>query len=543
VLVRGKLWKNTSEERWERPSEQENFFDSSVESLVRRLAGADRNVRRSAAKSLGELGTDATLAIPALLKAAVDVDATVREAAMGALNSVDPAWPEKAEVRKACPDLLAALRSWSSDVKKAAMKLLSLIGPSAVPDLAAVLLDGEDTVGKVYVMQLLERVGPKAASAVPGLTQALDSQYVTVRTAAAKALANIGPPAGTAVPKLVVGLADTNAEARQAMATCLARVGPAAEPAAPALLPLLADREYKVREAAAEALAQIGPQAIPALIEIVQTRDVQRLKMLIDSMIKVSPWYTQPKPDIVVTDPRKIINSRIWVLFEIVEERTKLEAAQKTALQVLGKLGPAASAAVPAATEALADQNPAIRLAAVQTLGKIGPSASAAVPQLIQALMDSNPDVKLAAIQSLGQIGSLPRSAIAGLIQMLVDSNKSVQKEAAEVLRNLDNVEENWASDPVVTDAIAGLAKQLGKPGGLAVHAFTVIGTAAIPVLVDTLESGNRVARENAAVALGDIGAGAKAAIPALTRALEDDHRWVQDKAAKALAKIENLSA
>jgi len=510
VLVRGRFWKNTSETRWDLVREQEASCDLSIDDLIRRLVRADdAKVRRSAAEGLGQLGPAGTLALSALLNCAVDVDATVREAALNALNAIDPAWPNNAESRKAFPELVAALGSWFSDVSSAAFRLLGIIGLPAVPDLVNALSNEEDTIDKVQVMRLLAKTGPFAASAVPGLTRALGSQFLPVRITAAEALASVGPAAETAVPTLVVGLADPFSDGRQAMAACLARFGAAAEPAVPALLPLLADREERVRKAAAAALAQIGPKTVPALIKIVETRDMQRFKALIDAMIKVSPWYTRSKPDVGLADPEKAFQSLSWAAYEIMEERASLEAAQVAALGVLGEFGPAASAAVPTVAQALADPNPDIKLAAVQALERIGPEASV------------GPD----------------------LIRMLVHSNESLRKAAVKALGRIDC---DWAANPAIGSAISGLAERLSRAGRsreIVVQAFTAIGAAAVPVLIDVLESGDRMARENAARALGRIGVGAKAAIPALTRALEDDHRWVQDEAAKALAKIDDHAA
>jgi HEAT repeat protein len=510
VLVRGRFWKDTSETRWQLARTPEASGDSSIDDLIRRLARADDvKVRRSAAEELAQLGPAGTPALSALLNSAVDVDAAVREAALNALNAIDPSWPNNAESRKAFPDLVAALGSWFSDVSRAAFRLLDLIGPPAVPDLVNALSNEEDTVDKVQVMRLLAKLGPGAASAVPGLTRTLGSQSLPVRIAAAEALASIGPAAETAVPTLVVGLADPFSDGRQAMAACLACVGAAAEPAVPALLPLLADREDRVRQAAAAALAQIGPKAVPALIKVVQTRDMRRFSALIEAMIKVSPWYVRLRSDVGWEDPEKAFQSLSWAAYEIMQERASLEAAHVAALGVLGEFGPAASAAMPAVAQALADPNPDIKLAAVHALERIGLEASV------------GPD----------------------LIRMLVHSNESLRKAAIKALGKTDR---DWMANPVLTSAIAGLAKRLsraGRSGEIAVQAFAAIGAAAVPVLIDVLESGDRMARENAARALGRIGVGAKAAIPALTRALEDNHRWVQEEAARALAEIDDYAA
>jgi HEAT repeat protein len=467
--------------------EQEASGDSSVEGLAKRLGrGQKVEVRRSAAEGLGQLGPAAAPAIPALLICAVDVDATAREAALKALMAIDPAWPENAEARKAFPGLVAALKSWDSDVSTAAFRLLGLIGLPAVHDMVNALSKAEDTIDKVYIMRLLARIGPGAAIALPSLARALGSKSIQARVAAAEALANIGPSAEAAVPALVAGLADPYADGRKAVAACLARIGAAAEPAIPALLPLLADRDSGVREAAALALEKIGPKTVPALIETVQTRDVRRLKAWIASMIKTSQWLTRPGYESIAIDYPKAWSSLHWAAYDIMEERACLEAAQEAALQVLGKFGPAASAAVPTIVQALADPNPAIKVAGIQALGRIGPEAKSAVPNLVP---------------------------------ILVHGSKLARTVAAVALLNIDL---NWASDSAVAEAIAG----------------------AIPVLIDVVESsGDRETRQSAAKALGLIGREAKAAIPALTRALEDKDRRIQDEAAKALAKIDDHPA
>jgi HEAT repeat protein len=427
--------------------------------------------------------------ISAVLRSAVDTSETVREAALSALDKIDPAWPENTEAQEALPDVVAALRSRSSGVSKAAFRLLWLIGLPAVPELAKVLSSEEDGIDKYETVRLLEHIGPDAACAVPGLTRALGSQHIQIRVAAAEALASIGPAAESAVPALMAGLADRYADGRQAMAACLAELGAAAEPAIPALMPLLADRWERVRDAAIAALEQIGPATVPALIEILEMRDVQRFEAWFESMMKLSHWFRRPDANTLLMDQRRALASLSWAAYHIREERASLEAAQVAAMSVLGKFGPAASAAVPTVARALTDPNPGVKLAAVETLGQIGPEARSVVPDLVGMLMHGSEPFQGAASKALGCI------------------------------------DRDWASNPCAAGVLRQLAEQLGKAeklGESAVDTFIVIGTAGVPTLIDVLGSGNWVARANAASALGGIGAGAKAAVPALAGALED---------------------
>jgi hypothetical protein len=124
---------------------------------------------------------------------------------------------------------------------------------------------------------------------------------------------------------------------------------------------------------------------------------------------------------------------------------------------------------------------------------------------------------------------------------MFVHDNDS-SREPAETVKNSGR---NSASNRYTPDEIAGLAQQLskaGRSGEVAVQAFTAMDAVAVPALIEVLGSGTRLARENAARALGQIGPAAYDAIPALTIASREDHRWVRREAARALVKIENAA-
>ena len=442
VLVRGKLWVNTSETGWELAPEQEEPGEPRIEDLVKRLEQPHRReVRRSAAESLGKMGEDAVPAIPALLHSATDTDETVRSASRSALEAIDPDWPKTAGAECAVPSLVAVLQGRSSRASRAAAGLLHLIGPPAVPELSSVLAEGEDTLKQIYVIRVLARFGPRAAGAVAGLTRALGSEHLHVRIAAAQAMAKIAPPPESAIPVLVAGLSDRSADARESMALCLACAGPAAEPAVPHLLLLLVDRNEGVRQAAEAALNQAGPKAVPALVALLETRDAQRLEALMDTVSRVSQWWAPPKIEFAVIGPRDVWKNLSWAAHDIMEERLRLEGAQQAALRVLGELGPTASPAVPAVAEALSDRNPKIQLAAIRTLGQIGPEAQGATPALIQMLRHDHEPFRAEAARTLGQIGAGARPAIPALTAALEDGYAPVQEEAANALAKIEEQE------------------------------------------------------------------------------------------------------
>jgi hypothetical protein len=68
-----------------------NQIQNSITGLIEDLADKDPKVRREAAEQLGLHGAKAKAAIPALVKALKDGDESVREAAIAALEVIDPA--------------------------------------------------------------------------------------------------------------------------------------------------------------------------------------------------------------------------------------------------------------------------------------------------------------------------------------------------------------------------------------------------------------------------------------------------------------------
>jgi len=80
-----------------------------------------------------------------------------------------------------------------------------------------------------------------------------------------------------------------------------------------------------------------------------------------------------------------------------------------------------------------------------------------------------------------------------------------------------------------------GLGSEKESERTAAVAALTEIGPEAVPALIEALEDEDKMARRNAAKALGRMGAGAKEAAPALLKALNDDDFDVRLNATEAL--------
>jgi HEAT repeat protein len=77
---------------------------------------------------------------------------------------------------------------------------------------------------------------------------------------------------------------------------------------------------------------------------------------------------------------------------------------RRKAVQVLGNVGTADPAAIPALTGAVKDKDARVRSAAVLSLLKIGPDAREAIPVLHDARNDKDPKVRAQAALALAKI-------------------------------------------------------------------------------------------------------------------------------------------
>lgn len=148
-----------------------------IQERVKALKDEDEDVREAAVKALGEIGSDAEEAVPALIEA-VDDDYLAWEA-VNALGRIG--------------------------------------GESALRALSEALLSDEDMGVRMRAAMALRRIGDR--DAVPALIKALADEDEYVRVSAAAALGEIGDQ--TASPALEVALGDVSDIVRQAATRAL----------------------------------------------------------------------------------------------------------------------------------------------------------------------------------------------------------------------------------------------------------------------------------------------------------------------------------
>jgi HEAT repeat protein len=196
---------------------------------------------------------------------------------------------------------------------------------------------------------------------------------------------------------------------------------------------------------------------------------------------------------------------------------------------------PTASVEVAELIAALRNGERSARESAAVVLGRMGTAADAAVPALVAALRDDDLGVSGEAECALGRIGL---AAVPALVAILQDEGvpADVRARAADAFRWMGAL----AADaiPVLTACLrdATVRSSAGR-------ALATAGRSAMPALVSSLRDKEVGVRLEAAAALGRIGRSARAAVPALIATLWDDDADVRYHAAAALGRIGRSTA
>ncbi len=538
------------------------------EDLVKATADASSRVRWHAARGLGLIGEDAVAAVPLLAKLLDDTDpivATQAAAAIGLIRADDEIAPEMPAADRAAYDgafkaLAAKMTHADPRVRRAVLRAIAVLEPDEnklAPIVGERLADADPSV-VLPALHSLADIGPEA---VPVLVKALDNPRA--RYWASVALAEIGAAAAPAVPALRAGVAAGEPEERMQSIMTLAAIGDASRPAIDEIAKALDAQENSLRFAAAFALgrlrakeadaalekaatdadpflaaiaswarARIHPddkQLVGAAVEkltaglaggkpAVQTAAISAIsdlkgsiddateKRLTDEFVRL---LSSPEADVREAAAAALVREGPLAV-DALEKALANPDVRGIAMEILTAIGPVSKGALDSFLKALADPDPSHRGDAAIAIAAVGPDAAEAVPAL-QAMLtstDGPPGLRYAAAYALGRIGAAAKPAASDL-QKLAGSDDELLATVA-----------TWASLKV-------------EPGN------TALFTSAVPLLRKALRGGEQLARLEAAVALGDIGAPAADAVPILELVSEEDPAPAVRAAAKrALEQI-----
>lgn len=506
----------------------------------------DVDVRKSAAKALGELGDQK--AVEALIKALEDEVNSVRLSVISALGLLKD--------ERAIKPLIAILKnrkehpSWQWE----AAKSLAQIGTPALSPLVEALQHSDASV-RLKAAASLGWIGDVAA--IKALITALDDKDDVVRRNAGDALVKIGT---ASIKSLVAVMSGKQVEARRGAAVALEQLGwqpeiekqvqidlltlrwdRAVEKGAAAVDPLIAalkDADPRVRGDAAKALGKLrDTRALVPLVERLKDSDV---RVRASSALALG-WLGD----------HQAVEPLIVVAANYAED----SSVRKEAIEALGQISDLKGVEI--LMEVLTDRAADLRRAAVESLKQIGDLR--AVKPLIKRLEnDEDTEVKKAVILALGSLGD--RQAIEHLIQALanhdlweaikealwqfedaatdalvkalIDSNWRVRQESADLLE-----ERRWQPENDAQRALLAGARKEWKEA-------LSLGAAALEPLLIALNDEDWFERERAASALADFGyhQPPQALITALQKAAKDEHWAVREKAQKALEKLRKRS-
>ena len=155
--------------------------EKAIPTLIDMLNRGEASAPIEATVALGRLGAEPAVVVPALLGAFRHVDRDVHRSAARAIGQIGPA---------ALASLKQPLSDADPEVCRTAVEALGWIGPRAVPGLIYALRNNAPQARRAAA-RALARLGPVARSAEAALIQAVNDSDRDVRQAAAAALKEI----------------------------------------------------------------------------------------------------------------------------------------------------------------------------------------------------------------------------------------------------------------------------------------------------------------------------------------------------------------
>ncbi|MFO0792215.1 MAG: HEAT repeat domain-containing protein [Pirellulales bacterium] len=218
----------------------------------------DATVPVAAAYALGSIGAKDVDA--ELKRATAKNDPFIQMMAYWAIAKTHP--DDEAATKTAVEKLAQALKSDKPHVRTAAAKSIQSLHapPEVVAPVAITLINDPNPEVRANVIEAVASLGE---SVVPRVAAALKNPQL--RGAALEVVKRLGPKAAGAVKPLVEAAGGADAKARTEIQLALAAIGPAAEPATEMLLKSLASKDAGERESALLALRKIGPGAKAAV--------------------------------------------------------------------------------------------------------------------------------------------------------------------------------------------------------------------------------------------------------------------------------------
>jgi len=358
-------------------------------------------------------------AIPVLVKTLETSDPVGRAAAARELCDFGP------KAAPAIPSLIAALGDKEASVAGNVRSALVKIGTAAVAGLTEALSHHDPRL-RVRASEVLLENEPFHSAAVRTAVSSLKCEQQDIRSNAASALyMDAGSHVELGIAEYVALLRDVDCFVRKFAAAGLRNIGPpGSAEAMPTLIAALDDDDYYVQVFAIQALGDLGPAArkvIPRLIAVVEQRlptDVEAVEALghmgpiarsaLPALRSLQAEMEQTKCEHAGEEPPQAFQEfmeSVAASIEAIEGKRPLERSISFT-----------RATIPELIEALKSHSAITVVAASSALVRRG---SAGVPALVQLLANGDKNVRSNALTALREIGPRATGAIPSLIQGL----------------------------------------------------------------------------------------------------------------------------
>ncbi len=253
--------------------------------IFKALEDEQVEVRRAAVRLVGNLARDLD-AVKYLFRALKDGDKEVRDSAQYSLSRLG-------EPKLDLSGLIRTLEDPEKD-PRLILRKLNRMGEKAAAALPALRAGLKRARGEVrgYFALTLGNVGRgRAAQDVPDILALLEDENPRIRSQAAYGLGYIGPPARVSMQKLVhLFEKDTKPFVRYAAVQALGGVTRGTDEAVPLLIRALSDSYLPCRQIAARTLGELGPvarDAVPALEALEQKGNASFRQVATEALKKI----------------------------------------------------------------------------------------------------------------------------------------------------------------------------------------------------------------------------------------------------------------
>jgi HEAT repeat protein len=197
----------------------------------------------------------------------------------------------------------------------------------------------------------------------------------------------------------------------------------------PILIEMVERGDEADRYAALKALRAFGPHAndaIPILRNVLMSANSQQAWLAAEALGRMKAAARDAVPD-------------LWTAIQNRKNECRDDELHmcRFAIQALGSIGPAASAAKAGLISLLTDANPFLRAYAAVALIRIQPNEREAVLTIASLLRDKNLAVRRRTIWELRDIGEEARPVASSVRTALRDQDEAVRRAASELLESL----------------------------------------------------------------------------------------------------------